>query len=192
MKSASKPTTENMMKGQAFRSFLDAYEIIFDAEAKARLIALLPTELSDATRFGGIVASGWYPMSWYCALYEAMGKDKMLSAHMARRIGRETTARDIKGVYSFILRFASPTMVFANINRILGLYVQRCEASILHREDGRVRVRIEIPGSNRWVWEEFSGGAEAILDACGAKSTKCTITLVREDLAELEAHWTLK
>lgn len=178
------------MKGQAFRSFLDAYEHLFDAAARTKLVAELPTELSNAARFGAIVSSGWYPMSWYRAMYETLAKNKMLTPDLARKIGRETTARDLKGVYSFILRFANPATVFANLSRIVGLYVQQCEATTLLREESNVRVRINIPGSNRWLWEEFSGGAEVILESCGAKSVHCTAHVLHDEEAELAAHWT--
>lgn len=178
-----------MMKGQAFRGFFDAYERLFDTKAREKLIAELPEVLSNAARFGAIVSSGWYPISWYCSLYDTLAKNKLLTPDLARKIGRDTTALDIKGVYSFVLRFANPTTVFANVNRILGLYVQQCEATVVERTDGLVRVRMKIPGSSRWLWEEFSGGAEVILDACGAKNTRCSCTGQSNDEADLEAHW---
>lgn len=181
-------TSDNRMKGQTFKSWFDAYERLFGAPAKSALIDALPTEFADAVRFGALVASGWYPIRWYTDLYEQHASLKGRAPGFARKMGKITTEQDFRGIYAFIVKLASPATVFSNTQRLLKLYLQHCEAHMLERDDTHVRMRLEIPGANDDIWDEFCGGAEAILEVNGARAP--SVQFVRHDgVGEMNATW---
>lgn len=181
----------NKVKGQTFKSWFEVYERLFGASAKDALIATLPKDFVDALRFGAIVPSGWYPIHWYTTLYDAHDKLRGHAPGFARKMGRLTTEQDFRGIYAFIVRLASPSTVFANTQRLIKLYIQHCDVMILSNSSTHARAQLRVEGGTDEMWEEFTGGAEAILVVNGARDPSVSFSRVSESTIVVEATWKL-
>lgn len=182
-------TPRNRMKGQSFRGWLDVFEDVAKGHSKTALLAALPTEIAEAFHYKAIIASGWYPIDWYLRLYEASQRIGVDQRGFAKRMGRATTEQDVKGIYSFIVKFASPGMVFATAQRLLGMYVEDVSTKLVHKEEARVRMQVTIAGSFTELWDELAGGGEAMLSVNGAKRPFVQWKQAGIDSVELTAEW---
>ncbi|MFO0562786.1 MAG: hypothetical protein U0269_32505 [Polyangiales bacterium] len=182
-------TATNKVKGHTFKSWFEAYEKVCGAPAKSALILALDKDFSDAVRFGALVASGWYPIHWYTSLYEVHARLAGRTPGFARKMGRITTEQDLRGVYSFIVKLASPATVLTNAQRLLKLYVQQCETFFMERGPTHVRFTMTIPGSTDEMWEEFTGGSEAILSANGARDPVVSFARIDDKSVFIDGAW---
>lgn len=180
------------MKGQSFRGWLEVFEDVAQGHSKSALLAALPTEIAEQFHYGAIVASGWYPIDWYIRLYEASERIGVDQRGFPRRMGHATTEHDVRGIYSFIVKFASPGMVFATAQRLLGLYYEQSSTKLLHKEDTLVRMKVTIPGATTELWDEIAGGAEAMLAVNGAKRSSVRWKLDGAESVELVGEWQLR
>lgn len=188
-RNATAAASPNRVKGHTFKSWLEAYEKVCGAEAKSALTANLEKDFADALRFGALVSSGWYPIHWYTSLYDVHARLQGLAPGFPRKMGRVTTEQDLRGVYSFIVRLASPATVFTHAQRLTKLYVQQCETFVIERSATHIRLTMTIPGCSDEMWEEFTGGAEAILAANGALDPRVTHSRIDERSCFLDAFW---
>lgn len=179
----------NKVKGHTFKSWFEAYEKVCGAPAKSALILALDQDFSDAVRFGALVTSGWYPIHWYTSLYDAHARLSGRTPGFARKMGRITTEQDLRGVYSFIVKLASPATVLTNAQRLLKLYVQQCDTFFMERGPTHVRFTMTIPGSTDEMWEEFAGGAEAILSANGARDPVVSFARIDDKSVFIDGAW---
>ncbi len=106
-------------------------------------------------------------------------------------MGRLTTEQDFRGVYAFIVRLASPSTVFANTQRLIKLYIQRCDVTVLEQTSTRARAQLRVEGGTDELWDEFTGGAEAILVVNGALDPSVTFARIDATTIVVEATWKL-
>ncbi|MEO9141715.1 MAG: hypothetical protein ABI332_05545 [Polyangiaceae bacterium] len=80
---------ETKLKGVNFRSFMKAFRVLRGEEAVERMLADLPSEVSRALRYGGIVAGGWYPVAWYRLMHASAQHVTNSGQELVRAIGLE-------------------------------------------------------------------------------------------------------
>ena len=165
---ASAEATGNLIRGQAIRSFIEVLDEIGGAGSREQFLSALRGDLAEAYRYGAIVASGWYPLEWYCDMHVAARKSLAKLHDVHRRIGFASTSRDIRGVYRFILALASPALAFSQSGRIISTYLKDCRAVVSESSPGRGVVTLSISDASSELLSDISGSIEAILTACGA------------------------
>lgn len=159
------------IKGVAFEGVLQALEDVRGATFLRGVKEALPAGVHDAVKFGGINSTGWYPIGWYRDLY---GTAVRLSGdpQFAKEIGRVSVEREMRGIYSAILRML--TIEFL-IKRGAGLFAQyfqgaTASAKIVGPKKGEVYFG-GCFGFDRNVWLDQAGSVERLLTLAGAKKS---------------------
>lgn len=188
---AGDPTSENQIRGQSFRSVLDACDEVIGPGARNRVIASLSKDLREACLYGAIVSGGWYSIDWYLELIRAIRLDAPTIANVGRRIAHVSAREDAKGVYKFILRLTTPSFVLTHLGRVMGTFIRHSDFDIIERQPGLVRGQVLIPGANSDMWEDFAGAAEAILTIAGAQNIEVQVrSKTQMSSAIVTAKWT--
>lgn len=188
---STEPTeTENFIRGQAFRSSLHVMEELLGPGGRERVLVALSPELRDAFQYGRIVSAAWFPISWYRDFHRAVATVAPGTADIHKQIGRVSAEQDIRGVYKFILSFASPSFAVTQTGRLLGTFIKTVKHEVISQQPDSVALRLEIPGMSRALWEDTSGAAETALRICGGKSPRVHIrTRPGQRHADLLATW---
>ena len=76
-------TTERKLKGINFLGTLKTLGKQHGPEVQKRVEARLPGELGETFRHGALLASGWYPASWYGQLLDAIDVSSVPAASAA-------------------------------------------------------------------------------------------------------------
>jgi hypothetical protein len=161
------------VKGVALRNFPEVLSKLRGADAWKRALDNLPTDLRHAFEGGGIIAGGWYPLSWYRDLHAAARRATGSEAGLAWQIGRESTRRDLAGVYKVFLRVLSPGFVLAGSSRFFGQYYRPGVMRLEESRPGFGRVTFtRCYGFNMDVWSDVFGGCEITMELAGAKGLR--------------------
>jgi len=134
------------------------------------MLGRLPDDLRHKLQDGEIVANGWYPVTWKCALHEA-GRVVTGDASLARAMGYEMTKRDLRGIYSMLLRYTvSPRTALTLTARLLGRYLRPARLEVAELGPCAVRFSFsEGDGFTYELWEDVVGGSLATLEIAGAR-----------------------
>lgn len=158
-----------------------------------RIRALLREEVVDPTLYRAIVASGWYPVSWYRELHRAAEEAMPQERDLAKRLGEEAMKLDLSRVYAFILRVLGPDRTFRHAERALSTYWEGARVSILDRGDEWISARFhEMPGLDERLWQDVLGGTRVVVSR--SVGEEVTITILSggrtgADYLELEVRW---
>jgi hypothetical protein len=182
------------VKGIAYRSSLRALEHLRGPDVVEASILRLPEELAGAIRFGTLIAAGWYPIEWYCALFhsivEATGEGKPL----VQAVARESARLDMVGIYRTAFKLLSPQALFNVSARLFSNYYDTGQLAIVESRSGFAHAKWSgCSGFDQNLWTEVFAASAMYLELAGA--TDITTTLVSgggssDDHAELQAHWT--
>lgn len=157
------------MKGLSLRNYPRVLEELRGRRAVDDMVRALPSELRTALANGAIVAGGWYPVAWKCALHDA-GKRVTGDANLAWVMGREMTLRDLQGVYRAFVRVVSPRFVLSFGAQLFSSYLRPGAMRVLENRKGFVRVAFAgCEGFSRDLWQDVLGGCEGALSAAGAR-----------------------
>jgi hypothetical protein len=163
------------MKGLSLRNYPVVLAELRGPEVAERMRSLLPGELQQLMASGGIVASGWYPVAWKCALHEA-GRRATGEARLAWTMGAEMTRRDLQGIYRRFVRIVSPRYVLSLAAQLFSTYLRPGRMRVLEAHRGFVRVWFEdCIGFSRDMWQDVLGGCEAALEIAGARAVRIRI-----------------
>ena len=167
---------ELRIKGFAIRAFFAVLDDVGERGLEARVRARVPDELSRAMRYGEIVSGGWYPIGWYRELHAIAREESRRGPDLAREIGRETTRRDLRGILGFVGKLLTPATVMPQAQRILRFYVDggTVAAHALSPSEIVADYR-QLHGFDQSLREEYVGGSEAVLRACGGRDVRATI-----------------
>jgi hypothetical protein len=188
------PPSELQAKGLNFRGFLRALEKLHDADTAHRVIeAVALPEARDALRYGRIIPTGWYPVSWHRSLHGAAQTVTHGGRDLARRIGYEGTRDDLGGVYKLIAGLLAPQTLVRLGNKLWSSYWQGGAVDTVEHGAGHVRSSFrECHGFDRNIWEDISGSCLAVLETAGAKDVRMRIVDGGEGAnAVIEARWQL-
>ena len=167
---------ENELKGQGFKSFASAVQSLFGEEALQAWVDALPDSVRSTWIHGGIVAGGWYPISWYRDFHEALHRARPWEPELSRRISMEATKNDLQGVYRFVLQYMSPHTIMGQAPRIFGLYNRGGSVSVLENMDDLVVLAYDdCHGADRNIWEDVIGATVATVESCRVRVLSAAI-----------------
>jgi hypothetical protein len=167
---------ELRIKGQAIRSFMGAVRAHWGEQVAERITASLSEEVQTALRYGGVVASGWYPIAWYRELHAALQEATGEGIAASRRVGAEGTRRDLGTVHRFVVRLFSPRTLLGQCQRIFRMYYDGgiIEDELRGGNQGIIRFS-ECHGFDEAVFADVIGGMFAILEECGGNAVQCSV-----------------
>jgi hypothetical protein len=184
---------ENQIRGQALRSVLNATDRVIGPGSRDRILVELRADVRDAFVYGAIVSAGWFPITWYCEMHRAIAVVGRDVADVHRKLGVVSTEHDVRGVYRFILGLTSPSIVIANLGRVLKTYIQQSTFEVRERGPEWSAIALSIPGASREVWADVAGSAEALLKLCGGANGTVELRLpTQSSPAVLTVRWGAK
>jgi hypothetical protein len=177
------------IKGHAFRTYLEVVGDIWGVTAKKQLLLGLASDFRETLQRGLLLSSGWYPVAWYRQLYDVLLSQLPNEKDLPSRIGEATVRKDIAGMYSFILKLTSPTLIARHLDRIIGSYVRGGEASMVVTDNIAVGELSGWHGMNHPLWEEFCSGGKLVLETSGAKRVAAEFKLIAPGHARFYYQW---
>jgi hypothetical protein len=162
-------------KGLSLRNYPKVLGELHGPYAVDHMMTLLPGEVREALVRGTIVAGGWYPVQWKCALHDA-GRKATGEPGLAWSMGREMTLRDLRGIYRTFVRVVSPRFVLSFGAQLFSSYARPGSMRVLESRKGFVRVAFEgCEGFSRDLWQDVLGGCEGALVAAGANTVRLRV-----------------
>ncbi|HEY5954900.1 MAG TPA: hypothetical protein VIV60_00055, partial [Polyangiaceae bacterium] len=108
------------VKGLAFRSVLQAHQSIRGQSAIERVFAVLDPTLAEGIR--AALASTWYPVASYAALWSAIQQTTGADPDYPRIIGRRCAEQDLKLVHRVVLASLNTTLMLSITAKLFGTY----------------------------------------------------------------------
>lgn len=157
------------VKGLAFRSVLQAHASLRGKDSLEAMYKALEPELGQTLR--SPLASAWYPLAYYAALWNAIQSTSGESPDYPRQIGRLCAEQDLKTVHKLLFAALNTTVALTATARMFGSYYDtgNCSAK---RLDTRV-FRFAFQGCVGFtvpMWTEVRGSLEVFVE----QSTKAT------------------
>lgn len=187
-------STEPKVKGVAFRTIELCYERLRGPEARNRARELMPPEVADAFRYYTVLASSWYPISWYRETFRAFRAGTNEGPELAREIGKLAARHDMSGVHKQILaKLISPQALLSMSQRVFNTYYDTGRFEIGASEPLHVQARCaNCVGWDHNMWMELAGSCESLLEIAGARRVVLHILAGGQDgnaHATFEARW---
>jgi hypothetical protein len=188
------PAAEPRVKGVAFRSIDACYTELRGDAARDRARALMTPELRDAYQSGLVLASSWYPISWYRDAFRAFRAATSDGPDLARQIGYQSVKRDMRSIYKMMFaKIVSPQVLLGLSGRLFSNYYDTGRFDVLESHRGYVDVKLSgCTGWDQNMWTEIYGSCLCFLELAGAKEVRLRVKSGGRDgdteLA-LDAHW---
>ena len=188
------PSLEPKVKGVAFRTIDLCFERLRGADARDRARDHMSIELADAFRYYTMLASSWYPISWYRETFRAFRLSTNEGAMLAREIGRLAARHDMSGVHKQIFaKLVSPQALLSMSQRVFNTYYDTGRFDIIASEPHHVQARCaNCVGWDHNMWMELAGSCESLLEIAGARDVELQIVsggLDGNPHATFEARW---
>lgn len=181
------------IKGVALRNFGDVLAEVCEPHVAERIEAAYPSDVRAAFDHGRVVASGWYDLAWYRAMHATARSVTRAGLSLPRKIGRESTRRDLTGIYRVFLQMVSPQLMVTISPRIWGVYYDTGMMNVLEKREGFARVELTgCDGFDENLWQDVLGACELALELAGAKSVRMRIETgggTGDAAMTLAAHW---
>jgi hypothetical protein len=147
------------VKGLAFRSVLHAHASLQGEASLERVYGSLDPQLSHALRF--LVASSWYPIEHYAALWDAIQRVTGGNPDYPRLVGRRCIEQDLKFVHKLALAALTVATGIDIAVRLFKSYYDTGRASSTRIDERAVRVVFEgCHGFSGAMWTELLGALE--------------------------------
>jgi len=181
------------VKGISFRSVLHALEALRGPEAVPACMKVMPPDLSDAYRYGTILASSWYPIDWYRALLGAVNTSANQGDRFVVAIGRQCMREDMSGLYRAAFKLLSPQAVIRMTPRIFSNYYDTGKCTVVEAKVGYAHANwAGCTGFDRNMWNEIFGATEMVMELAGAKHIRSRVLAGGsdgDDTADFAGHW---
>jgi hypothetical protein len=182
------------VKGVALRTIETCFIELRGEPARQRANEHLPAELVDAFRYRTVLASIWYPIEQYKALFHAFRSVTGEGPELAREIGRLAARHDMAGVHKQILaKLISPQALLGTSQRVFSTYYDTGKFEVVEARSGFARMRATgCLGWDQNMWSELIGSCESLLEISGAKHVRIRPLAGGKDdnaFLEVEAHW---
>jgi hypothetical protein len=166
---------DGRVKGLAFHSILRAMTETRGAAFTERVRQRVAGEAGDAIRDGVVVANGWYPTSWYRALYAAAVEESG-DPQFAQECGRVSVRYDVTIVHRLLFRVLSPETLVRQGARLFKMYFSPAELDVIPKGDKLFIIRChECAGFDRNLWLDQLGGTEELVRYCGGEGAKLRV-----------------
>jgi hypothetical protein len=163
-------------RGSSFRGLLREPEHRGGAALGERVISDVDPEVGDPLRDGQVIAVGWYPIRWYAALYESIGRAIGGLPESASELSYAATRHDFSTLHRVAIALVTPELLIRQAPRFVALYFKGGQTDV-SPVNGGTEVRFSgWHGFTAAIWHDLSGGAEAVLAACRAKNVRRRIT----------------
>jgi hypothetical protein len=172
------------VKGVAFRTVESCFAELRGEAARRRADEHLPPELAEAFRYRTVMATGWYSIDQYKALFRAFRAVTGEGPELAREIGRLAARHDMSGVHKQIVaRIISPQALLGMSQRVFSTYYDTGTFAMLESRKGFAHAQ-----ATGWL----TGSAQSLLEIAGAKHVR-TRTVAGgkdgDDFLDFEARW---
>jgi hypothetical protein len=186
---------EPQVKGNAFRTIEHCFTELCGGAAREAALKVLSEPLRSSFEQKLLLASNWYPISWYRATFAAYREVQNAGPELPREIGRRGVQRDMRAVYKqLFLKMVSPQALLGLSSRLFKSYFDTGTMTISESRAGHVRATwTECQGWDENLWAELAGSCEALLEMAGAKHVRLRVThggRNGDSACEMEAHWT--
>jgi hypothetical protein len=173
------------VRGQGLRSLLQAFSARWDAATVSRILARTQETVRSNVLHADIAASGWYPITWYGDLYRACREVTGAPMEVASELRAEALRIDARGMFRFLLKFASPPSLVGNYKRVCGLYVDGPQIEVETPRRNTVDVRwSKLVGYDRACVLDHVGGALEAIALCKGNNVRFSdLEMVRAPLA---------
>ena len=181
------------VKGITLRSAMRALEQLRGKAVSEAATKAMPAELADAVRYGTILASRWYPISWYKDLHSGIVSATNEGDRIIREVEREAARADMTGVYSIAFKLLSPQTLISLSSRLFSTYYDTGSVETVEARKGYVRIRWSgCTGFNRTIWLGIFASCEMMLELAGGKNVRTHVRAggQEDDFADAEAYWT--
>jgi hypothetical protein len=185
---------EPQVKGNAFRTIEQCFTELCGEEARAAALKLMSEPLRNSFEQKLLLASTWYPITWYRDTFAAYREAQHAGTELPREIGRRGARRDMRGVYKqLLLKMVSPQALLGLSQRLFKSYF---DTGLMEIREGRSGyVHATWTGCQGWdenLWAELAGSCEALLELAGAKHVRLRVIKggrTGDSDCEMEAHW---
>src|SRR5262249_9707580 len=188
---------EPRVKGATFRSVDECFTEMFGAEAHARALALMQTPVREAYRNGLVLASSWYPISWYRDVFQAFRQVNRDGIELSRKIGYCSARREMRGIYkSVLVKIVSPQALLGLSAFLFNMYYDTGKFDIVESRRGFARAFVH--GCTGWdanMWADLMGGVTGLLELSGARNVQLSVLAGTQDGdtdSTFEAFWRLR
>jgi hypothetical protein len=182
------------VKGVAFRTVETCFAELRGEAARKRADEHLPLELAEAFRYRTVMATGWYSIDQYKALFQAFRAVTGEGSELAREIGKLAARHDMSGVHKQIVaRIISPQALLGMSQRVFSTYYDTGTFTMLESRKGFAHA--SATGCSGWdenMWAELIGSAQSLLEIAGAKHVRTRIVAGGkdgDDFLDFEARW---
>jgi hypothetical protein len=161
------------VKGINFIALLEAVSKCHGAAARLELEKRLIGEVGDALRFGGIVAGGWYKVTWYRILWRTTTDLLVLDEAGARRLSHKATAYSVNIVYRTLAKLANPAVLIDACARVYATYFDKGQLVVLSSQTGQVVVEwTRCNGFDVLLWNHVVASSVFFLESSGATAVQ--------------------
>jgi hypothetical protein len=167
---------EILARGSNFRGLLRVLERRHGRERVDEIFALLSSDLRDSLRYGHIITVGWYPVSWYAALYAGVGQVLGGLPQSAMALSFDSTREDFSTIHRVAISLISADTLVSHANRLLAFYWKGGDVKSLGAGKGYAEVRFTgWHGFNAALWYDLLGGINGVLSSCRASGIEWRI-----------------
>jgi hypothetical protein len=186
--------TEPKVKGVAFRSIEACFGELRGEAARDRARERMPAELRALYQNGLVLASSWYPISWYRETFRAFRAVTNDGPELARQIGYQSVKRDMRSVYKALFaKIVSPQTLLGLSGRLFSNYYDTGSFDVVESRRGYVSVKLTgCVGWDHNMWTEVYGSCACFLEIAGAREVRLYTKSGGRDgdeTMDLEAHW---
>lgn len=155
-------------RGLNFTGTLGAVARRYGRGTAERVAARVPGEPGELLRKRAFATTGWYPVTWYDQLLEAIERELPQDPDVCREISRAGATEDLNTIFKAISFVASPDFALVNATRVASMYFDGGKISVVDARHGRIHFRFDgFHGFTRRLWADFVGGMEAVIDLLG-------------------------
>ncbi len=159
-------------RGSSFRGILRELEHRGGSALVDRVLSDVDPEVGDPLRYGQVIAVGWYPIHWYAALYESIGRAIGGLPESAGELSFAATRHDFTTLHRVAISLMTPELLIKQAPRFVALYYKGGQTDVSAVKSGAEVRFTGWHGFTAAVWHDLSGGAEAVLAACRAKNVR--------------------
>lgn len=192
MATGTSPPTPHV-KGLALLNGMRTIRAVCGEPVAATVLDMLPAELGDSLRYGRVVASSWYPVSYQRTLLRTVCDATGSGLPLARRLGVVSLNADLRGPYRAFAVLIGPQRTLGVSTRFFGRYYDRGTAEIIEARKGFAHVRWNgCGGFGAHVFANIVGACESLLVGVGAKEVRVHVLSGGgeiDDGVEVQGHW---
>lgn len=178
------------IKGQSFNGLLVGLEMLRGPNARMDLLPRLNEELRLLVEKRAVMSSGWYPLSWYSELTQAIAETWVDVDSL--ELGRLGMRHDISQFSRFVLSIASPLFLLKLTKPLMGMYFKGATLDAFQSGEKQGTLQLSgLDGANDATWKAIVGAVAAFVEMSGGKNVRSWLGSGGGDsnTAEISVSW---